>query len=141
KMLWDLLSMPAAPNEDWWLESYLAIARPLEGDATVYEPRGGIYTDYRGPVWRYVENVIRKAKSEGLSILDACQRWHAGAFLMETLPSVLYILMHHANNPEEALIRAVNDTKDNDSIAAIVGAAVGAIHGFGRFPKPWLNHL
>lgn len=38
---------------------------------------------------------------------------------METVP---YILMRHADDPEEAIVRAVNDTKDNDTIAAIVGA-------------------
>jgi ADP-ribosylglycohydrolase len=49
--------------------------------------------------------------------------------LLETVSTVLHILMRHAGDPEEAIIRAVNDTKDNDTIAAIVGAAVGALHG------------
>ena len=39
------------------------------------------------------------------------------------------ILMRHGEDPEEAIVRAVHDTQDNDSIAAIVGAAVGALHG------------
>ena len=46
--------------------------------------------------------------------------------VMETIPSVLYILARHGNDPEEAIVRAVNDTRDNDTVAAIVGAAVGA---------------
>jgi ADP-ribosyl-[dinitrogen reductase] hydrolase len=37
--------------------------------------------------------------------------------------------MRHADDPEEAILRAVSDTKDNDTIGAIVGAAVGALHG------------
>jgi len=38
-----------------------------------------------------------------------------GAFLLETVPSVIYILMRHGNDPEESIVRAVNDTKDNDT--------------------------
>jgi ADP-ribosylglycohydrolase len=39
------------------------------------------------------------------------------------------------------MVRAVNDTRDNDTIAAIVGAAVGALHGKRRIPERWLeNH-
>ena len=34
-------------------------------------------------------------------------------------------------------MRAVNDTCDNDTIAAIVGAAVGALHGARTLPASW----
>ncbi len=40
-------------------------------------------------------------------------------------------------DPEEAIVRAVNDTKDNDTVAAIVGAAVGALHGEAALPARW----
>ena len=42
---------------------------------------------------------------------------------------------------EEAIVRAVNDTRDNDTIAAIVGAAVGALHGKSALPDRWVNNL
>ena len=61
--------------------------------------------------------------------------------MLETVPSVIYILMRHADNLEEAIVRAVNDTKDNDTIAAIVGAAVGALHGKEAIPKRWIQNL
>jgi ADP-ribosyl-[dinitrogen reductase] hydrolase len=35
----------------------------------------------------------------------------------------------------------VNDTHDNDTIAAIVGAAVGALHGKDALPKRWIEKL
>jgi ADP-ribosylglycohydrolase len=35
----------------------------------------------------------------------------------------------------------VNDTKDNDTVAAIVGAAVGALHGEGALPARWVRDL
>jgi ADP-ribosylglycohydrolase len=49
--------------------------------------------------------------------------------------------MRHAHDPEEAIVRAVNDTKDNDTIAAIVGAAVGALHGRRGMPDRWIEKL
>ena len=54
---------------------------------------------------------------------------------------MLYILERHGHDPEEAIVRAVNDTKDNDTIAAIVGAAVGALHGLSRLPERWVRGL
>ena len=60
---------------------------------------------------------------------------------MQTVPCVLYTLMRHGADPEEAVVRAVNDTKDNDSVAAIVGAAAGALHGAAALPRRWVEGL
>src|SRR5262249_52108449 len=70
-----------------------------------------------------------------------CNRWHSGAYLLETVPSVLLILARHGDDPEEAIVRAVNDTRDNDTIAAIVGAAMGALHGESNLPLRWRDGL
>lgn len=72
---------------------------------------------------------------------DACALWYSGAYLLETVPSVIYILMRHGHDPEEAIVRAVNDTRDNDTVAAIVGAAVGALHGKRHLPDRWIKNL
>jgi ADP-ribosylglycohydrolase len=39
------------------------------------------------------------------------------------------------------MVRAVNDTKDNDTIAAIVGVALGALHGKKAIPVRWIRNL
>ena len=58
------------------------------------------------------------------------------------MPSVLYVLARHGLHPEEAIVRAVNHTcRDNDTIGAIVGAAVGALHGYSRLPERWIRGL
>ena len=49
--------------------------------------------------------------------------------------------MRHGDDPEEAIVRAVNDTKDNDTVGAIVGAAVGALHGVDALPGRWRGGL
>jgi ADP-ribosylglycohydrolase len=50
-------------------------------------------------------------------------------------------LARYGDDPEEAMIRAVNDTRDNDTVGAIVGAAVGALHGEKALPMRWRASL
>ena len=139
-MLWELLDMTAAPDRAWWVERYVELSSDLEGD-TVYSPRGGLFSDYRGSLWRFVREKLSWADSAGLTGIDACNACYSGAFLLETVPSVLLILMRYADDAEQAIVRAVNDTKDNDTVAAIVGAAVGALHGKRSIPDRWITNL
>ncbi len=140
-MLWELLQMSGPPEPRWWLDSYVRLASTLERRET-YRPRGGYFHDgYVGSVWRFVQEKVGPAYEAGLPTLQACQAWYSGAYLLETVPSVIYILMHHGQDFEEAVVRAVNDTRDNDTIAAIVGALAGALHGRRRIPERWLAGL
>lgn len=137
-MLWDLLGMTKAPDPSWWARRFVEIARELETHDH-YEVRFGPHKGRRTSLCGLIEEVL--PRTEGRNVLDACYHWGSGAFLIETVPSVLCILERHGHDPEEAIIRAVNDTRDNDTIAAIVGAAVGALHGRSRLPQRWLDGL
>ena len=139
-MLWELLGRTTPPPPTWWLDTYVEVARDLEGETT-YAPRGGNFLGYRGPLWRYVAERVGDAFARDVPVLEACEAWHSGAYLMETVPCLLYILMRHGNDPETAIVRAVNDTRDNDTIAALVGAAVGALHGAHALPARWQQGL
>jgi len=141
-MLWELLGRPVgeAPDPRWWLERYVELARELE-TGSAYRPRGGKFQDYSGPLWRFVEQRVAHALRHNIPTVDACDAWYSGAYLLETMPSVILILCRHGHEPEQAIVRAVNDTKDNDTIGAIVGAAVGALHGRGRLPARWIDGL
>jgi len=140
-MLHELLSMSAAPDPEWWVKRYVEYASPLEGEKQ-YQPRGGYYLGkFSGSLSKFVQGTVPEAIARNEDIVTACNRWHSGAYLLETVPCVLMILSKHASDPEEAIVRAVNDTKDNDTIAAIVGAAVGALHGEAAIPKRWVDGL
>ncbi len=139
-ILWELLGMNHTPEPEWWIDTFCSTAKDLEGK-TKYRPRVGAFADYEGPLWNFTLKVCKDALRRKLPVREACDTWGSGANLFETVPSVLYILATHAGDPEEAIVRAVNDTKDNDSIAAIVGAAVGALHGLGRIPERWVKNL
>jgi len=140
-MLWELMDMKNPPPPHWWPERYAAIAADLQGTIG-YAPRSGCMKySFDGPLHQFVSEKLAWAYGENLSVVEACEIWRSGAYLLETLPSVLYILMRHAHDPEEALVRAVNDTMDNDTIASIVGAAVGALHGKRGLPNRWIEGL
>ncbi len=59
----------------------------------------------------------------------------------ETVPSAFYCFSKHFEEPEEAVIEAVNAGGDTDSIACITGALCGARHGIEVFPERWVNGL
>ncbi len=139
-MLWDLLSMQQPPDPSWWMERYCQVAEALEGQNTIYSPRMPNLV-HHGPLWQFVQQELPKAMEEDWSTLEAGNTWGSGAFLLETVPSTLYILMRYGHDPEQALVRAVNDTWDNDTVAAIVGAAVGALHGKDALPDRWVKNL
>jgi hypothetical protein len=134
------MDMETAPEPMYWLEKFIETLKEFETRED-YNPRCIPNIGYRGSLWGYIDKVVRNAYNENLSVIDACSRWHSGAYLFETIPCVIYILMKHGHNFENAIIRAVNDTRDNDTIAAIVGSVLGALHGKSKIPERWLNDL
>ena len=93
-MLWDLLGMDRARAPEWWLERFVAVAWELE-TGKPYRPRGGRFQGDVGPLWQFVEHRVGEACGNNLTVQEACDSWHSAAYLLETMPSVLYILMRH----------------------------------------------
>jgi ADP-ribosylglycohydrolase len=137
-VLWECLAEPGPRPPMWWLEEFVRVAQGLEGPARYRSRRDD--DPFEGSLTDYVARV-GPALDAGLPVRAACDGWYSGAYVLETMASVLYILGRHADDPEEALVRAVNDTRDNDTIAALVGAAVGALHGRDAFPARWRSAL
>jgi len=119
----------------WWTETFLKYGRTVE--TSIAYDSGGRGAPFHGSLCARVEQEVFPAIAAGTSVLEAAERWYSGAFVLETVPCVLHILACHGNDPEEAIVRAVNDTYDNDTIAAVVGAAVGAVHGLEALPTRW----
>jgi ADP-ribosylglycohydrolase len=138
-LLWQAMTLQRPPEPMWWIDEYVRVASQLETEHR-YRPRTQ-QLDFDGTLSRFVDTEVRMAVENQCTVRAACDRWYSGAYLLETVPSVLQILALHAHDPEEAIVRAVNDTKDNDTIGAIVGAAVGALHGRQALPQRWLSQL
>jgi len=141
-LLRGLLTGERPTGPEWWLDRYLALGRPLEGE-TQYTTRmsHGPFANWSGPAWRLVDEHVRAAVRSGQSVVEAQDTWYSGAYLLETIPTVLMILARHGDEPRAAIHAAVNFTRDNDTIAAIVGAAVGAAHGLQALPEEWCDNL
>jgi len=135
-LLAHLLRLAHPPDPQWIATTFLATVRQVCTDEQ-YRPRGGRYAERSGTFPDYLESVLGEARRHRWSTREASEAWQSGAYLLETVPSVLWILENHANDPEGAIVRAVNDTQDNDTVAAIVGAAVGAMHGHRALPDRW----
>lgn len=140
-MLWQLLAMDSVPDQDWWAGTFCDAMAELEGDCECSTRPGAGRRPYTGPVSKYVRDCVAAAFREGLTCAAACDSWHSGSYLLETLPSVIYILARYGSDPGKAMVRAVNDARDNDTVGAIVGAAVGALHGASELPPKWRGDL
>lgn len=148
-LLWETLRRPrgSAPAPEWWLDQYIRVASDLETAQLSWPPGSdqlpSEFRDFRGTLCDLVDVNVRRAWRRGVSVRDACSLSCFGsrADILQTVPAVLYILMHHADSFESAVIAAVNETKDNDTIAAIVGAIVGALHGRDRVRQKWIDGI
>lgn len=135
-LAWD---EPKAPPAEWWIETFLEYARMVESGKR-YKPRSP-HVAFEGTLCDFITELVVVELEGRTKPVDLFDTWYSGAFLLETVPCVLTLLARHGHDPEEAIVRAVNDTQDNDTVAAIVGAAVGALHGQQRFPQRWLEGL
>lgn len=59
----------------------------------------------------------------------------------DAVPCAFYCFSKHFEDPEKAIIEAVNAGGDTDSIACITGALCGAFHGMYAFPERWIKGL
>jgi ADP-ribosylglycohydrolase len=130
---------PAAFPVGGFLSTYVAVAGPLEGQVQLCSRVPG--SSFVGATWQLVESEVAPALRAGLAPLQAANSWYSGAFLLETVPTVLFLLEKYRDDPEEALVRAVNDTWDNDTVGSLVGAVMGALHGFAALPDRWRQGL
>ncbi len=140
-LLSKLLVADQLPQPDWWVDTFEEIAGPIEGK-TLYEPRGGSYVGcYAGSLVDFTAREVRKGLADETNTISFGERVYSGAYLMETMPCVLFILAKYGSDPERSILEAVNHTKDNDTIAAIVGAAIGAFYGIDAMPSQWITNL
>lgn len=134
-ILWELLRKDALPEPEWWIEEYVNVAREVEGDFTQYSPRFGKFKSYSGSAWEFVEKILERALSHEWSLLDLNTAVGSGAYLLETVPMTLYTMMIYADDPMKALATAVSSSKDSDTVGAIVGYLIGALHGVKAFSE------
>lgn len=141
-LLWRLLNGDAPERPREWLDTFGEVLRLMDA-GLAYELRvsNGPLQQWHGRLSELLDTEVRAVVHQGTPVRDAAARWSSGAYLMETVPCVLHIVSQFGHAPREAMLAAVNDTRDNDTIAAIVGAAMGAAHGTAWIPYEWRQGL
>ena len=59
-ILAELLTMNGPPEPDWWVDTFVKFARPIEGENNSHKPLSGcpLEGQWSGPLWRFVEEYI-----------------------------------------------------------------------------------
>lgn len=138
--LWRAIGTTGGVEPGWWLDRWLEVCDAL-GTGARCRPRSGRPNAFDGTISQLLREHVSPALDRQLPVELAGEIWHSGAYLLETVPTVLYVLERFGHDPREAILQAVNQTRDNDTIAAIVGAAVGALHGVSALPFEWISEL
>jgi ADP-ribosylglycohydrolase len=148
-LLWEVLRRPCGdvPEPEWWLDEYIAVAGQLErSHEGLWQHSGSVpamHQGFGGRLCEFIDREVRAAWRRGVPVRDAVSMGGFGSAsdCLQSVPAVLYLLMSHADNFEAAVVAAVNETQDNDTIASIVGAILGALHGRKTVPRRWLDGI
>jgi ADP-ribosylglycohydrolase len=134
RLLWDLLLQPDPPGPHYYYQNFLETLQDVEHD-TPYEAKTPRFDGWKGRLSKFLQQTIPDARRRGLSVAQAHQEWGSSSYLLESIPTLLYILENHAHQPQEALRLATQGTSDPSGLGALVGAAMGALHGrLDNFP-------
>jgi poly(ADP-ribose) glycohydrolase ARH3 len=86
-----------------------------------------------------------EALSSGLgeddSDLFVIARVGNGIRASEAVAAALWAFLRYGSTPEECVIRAVGFGGDTDTIGAMAGALVGALHGASWIPARWYDNI
>ncbi|MCK4835606.1 MAG: ADP-ribosylglycohydrolase family protein [Candidatus Aminicenantes bacterium] len=86
---------------------------------------------------RYLKEVVQKGISEDEAVITIGNGIRASEAVVCTL---LATIKYH-KDPENAVIQAVNWGGDCDTIGAMTGAQMGALHGREWIPQRWLDNI
>ena len=59
----------------------------------------------------------------------------------QAVAAALWAFLRYGKNPEECIIRAVGFGGDTDTIGAMAGALMGALHGSSWIPAGWYDNI
>jgi len=140
-LLYEFLHCKSAPRGGKWLDDFIRVLAAFTGN-TEYKIRNAeIETDFSHIAPDFIKQAIDFGFEKGMSIKEFSDYFGSGAYVLETDAMFLYIISKYLDDPQEAILQAVNYTKDNDTIASITGAAMGALYGKKAFKREWIEGL
>ncbi|MGC8730624.1 MAG: ADP-ribosylglycohydrolase family protein [Candidatus Micrarchaeia archaeon] len=99
------------------------------------------FDEFENHPHEFIEKTVLYAIENHMPIENLSIAIGSGAYLLETVPISLYIILKYLDNPIEGILNAINNTKDNDTIGAIVSTSFGAFYGTKVFKSEWIAGL
>lgn len=146
-LIWSCLASREVPPPEWWPTEFARVYRELDSTPARSEDTDArpLVRKFQGSLADLMEGPVVNAFDAGRTVRAVCDPqeglWGSGPELCETIPSLIFILMKHGDDFARAIEQAVLYTRDNDTIAALVGAVLGALHGREKIPDRWLRGL
>ena len=127
-LLGELLRCPELPDPGFYLTTFVRAIEGMEkGDP--YTCNAPAFRGWTGYLVDFLPHAIELARSNSYTLAEAKEAWGSGPYLMEVLPNVLYALELHASDPWKAMDEVSQGSMEADTLAMLVGACVGALHG------------
>lgn len=127
-ILWAMMARPKPPGPHGYLELFLDILDRVQGEETL-AARAPRYDGWSGRLSEYLRVVIPDARKRSLSFLEAAREWGYSPYVLEMVPTLLYLLECHGHQPRQALQEACESPVASPLLAALTGSALGALHG------------
>ncbi|MCL5434387.1 MAG: ADP-ribosylglycohydrolase family protein [Candidatus Marsarchaeota archaeon] len=140
-MLCELVSLKGKPNSEALIKEFTHILEIFMGDTECSIRNAKIKSEFSNSAPVFIRQAVKFGYENNLTVEQFSEYFGSGAYVLETDTMLLYILSKHLTDPKEAIIQAVTYSKDNDTTASIVGAAMGALYGKEAFEKTWITNL
>lgn len=95
----------------------------------------------RDPAFRAAIEKARMLAEAGLAVNEAASELGTSGFVVHSVSFATYCLLREGGDPATALITAVSAGGDTDSIGAILGGWLGALHGEAGLPHSLLHRI
>ena len=140
-MLREFVSLKEISNPEIAVKEFTKVLEAFTGDAECNIRNTKIKSKFSNSASAFIREAIQFGYENDMTVEQFSEYFGSGAYVLETDTVLLYILLKYLNDPKEAIIQAVNYTKDNDTVASIVGAAMGALYGKSAFKESWIANL
>jgi ADP-ribosylglycohydrolase len=140
-MLRKFVSLKGKPNSGALIKEFTDLLGTFTGDTECNIRNSKIKSRFSNPAPIFIRQALEFGYKNNMTAEQFSEYFGSGAYVLETDTMLLYILSKYLTDPKEAIIQAVNYSKDNDTVASIVGAAMGALYGKEAFEKTWITNL
>ncbi|MBX3171441.1 MAG: VWA domain-containing protein [Candidatus Eremiobacteraeota bacterium] len=127
-LLWELACQPAPPPGQFYWERFSEVLRQVQRNLP-YAALAPRYDGWRGTPLNFFEMVLEEARANGRSFEESRDDWTAGPHILEATATALYLLECHGHQAQLAMRLAQAKEEDREWLGALVGAALGSMHG------------